>query len=246
MDKRKSIFITGVSGGIGNSIASYFKKNNFEVIGLDITPPKDSKTVDTFIQIDLNLYCTNEKYRNDKNSILLEKVNSLDILVNNAAVQLLDHLKDLELTDWQTSLNVNLTAPLLLSQLFLEKLEKRQGSIINIGSIHQQLTKPRFLSYATSKSALIGMTKAMAVDLKNKVRVNAISPAAIETDMLRAGFDNDEKAIDKLREIHPVNKIGQPDEIAELVFFLGIQNKSFIHGANIQMDGGISSVLHDV
>ena len=246
MDKRKSIFITGVSGGIGNSIASYFKKNNFEVIGLDITPPNDSKTIDTFIQIDLNLYCTNDKYRNEKNSILLEKVNSLDILVNNAAIQLLDHLKDIELTDWQTSLNVNLTAPLLLSQLFLEKLEKRQGSIINIGSIHQQLTKPRFLSYATSKSALIGMTKAMAVDLKNKVRVNAISPAAIETDMLRAGFDNDEKAIDKLREIHPVNKIGQPEEIAELVYFLGIQNKSFIHGANIQMDGGISSVLHDV
>jgi NAD(P)-dependent dehydrogenase (short-subunit alcohol dehydrogenase family) len=246
MEKRKSIFITGVSGGIGNSIASYFKKNNFEVIGLDITPPKDPNTVDTFIQIDLNLYCTNDKYRGEKNSILLEKVNSLDVLVNNAAVQLLDHLKDIEVSDWQTSLNVNLTAPLLLSQLFLEKLEKRQGSIINIGSIHQQLTKPRFLSYATSKSALIGMTKAMAVDLQNKVRVNAISPAAIETDMLRAGFDNDENAIDKLREIHPVNKIGNPSDVASLVFFLASQNKSFIHGANIQMDGGISSVLNDI
>lgn len=246
MEKRKSIFITGVSGGIGNSIASYFKMKNFEVIGSDITPPKDSKTVDIFIQIDLNLYCSNDKYRNEKNLILLEKVKSLDILVNNAAVQLLDHLKDIELTDWQNSLNVNLTAPLLLSQLFLEKLEKSQGSIINIGSIHQQLTKPRFLSYATSKSALIGMTKSMAVDLKNKVRVNAISPAAIETDMLRAGFDNDENAIDKLREIHPVNKIGNPDDISSLVFFLASQNQSFIHGANIQIDGGISSVLHDL
>ena len=245
MEPIKTILITGVSGGIGKSIASYFKKNNFNVVGTDIENPKELDIVDTFIQLDLDLFCTDEIYRKEKTDVLSNSINSLDILVNNAAVQILDHLEELKLSDWQKSLNVNLTAPLILSQLFLNKLIQVSGSIVNIGSIHQQLTKPRFLSYATSKSALIGMTKAMAVDLQNKVRVNAISPAAIETDMLRAGFNYEENAIDKLREIHPVKKIGDPEEIACLVFFLASQNKSFLHGANIQMDGGISSVLHD-
>ena len=116
-------------------------------------------------------------------------------MINNAAVQRLDHVKNIKLEDWQESLNVNLTGPMLLSKLFLNRLETNHGCIINIGSIHQQLTKPEFVTYATTKSALIGLTKAMAVDLEGRVRVNAISPAAIETEMLKAGFElgNDAK-----------------------------------------------------
>lgn len=135
---------------------------------------------------------------------------------------------------------------MLLSQYFIPLLEQEKGVIVNIASIHQQLTKPRFVSYATSKSALVGLTKAMAVDLKDRVRVNAISPAAIETTMLRAGFNNDEAALDILRNLHPVKRIGYPDEVAQLVLFLCSEEAGFISGANFTLDGGISSVLHDL
>jgi NAD(P)-dependent dehydrogenase (short-subunit alcohol dehydrogenase family) len=106
---------------------------------------------------------------------------------------------EIKLEDWNQTMNVNLTGPLMLSQFFLAKLHKSGGSIINIASIHHQLTKKRFIAYATSKSALIGLTKAMSVDLQGWVRVNAISPAAIDTPMLRAGFDNDEHMVQKVK-----------------------------------------------
>ena len=86
----------------------------------------------------------------------------------------------------------------------------------------------------------------MAVDLKDKVRINSISPAAIETDMLRAGFDFDESSIDELRKIHPVQRIGSTQDVANLAIFIATENRGFLHGANIQLDGGISSVLRDL
>jgi NAD(P)-dependent dehydrogenase (short-subunit alcohol dehydrogenase family) len=246
MNKQKSILITGVSGGIGSGIATYFKNKNYKVIGIDNTIPKKELLIDEFIFFDLNLYVLDEEYRKKQNSILNEKADSLHLLVNNAAVQLLDTLDDLNLTDWQKSLNVNLTAPMLLSQHLLPALEKDKGCIVNIGSIHQQLTKPKFISYATSKSALIGLTKALAVDLKGRVRVNSISPAAIETDMLIAGFGGNEEAIKALEKLHPVQRIGIPEDIARMVYFLSEENQGFIHGANFALDGGIGSVLHDL
>lgn len=243
--KHKNILITGVLGGIGSAIARMFKENGYFVYGLDV---RESQIdfVDKLIVFDLNKFCLDDEYRNLFINYFESTIPSLDVLVNNAAVQLLDKLDDLQLAHWQETLNVNLTGPLLLSQLFLKRLEQINGCIINIGSIHQQLTKPRFISYATSKSALIGLTKALAVDLEGRVRVNAISPAAIQTDMLLAGFDGNEEALNQLRKLHPVQRIGYPNDVAKLVLFLASENSGFIHGANLSLDGGISSVLKDL
>lgn len=243
--QKKSVLITGVNGGIGSALAFKFYQAGYRIFGLDIRKKKPVDHIQ-FFQVDLNKFCNNEEYRKHTSDVLNDKITHLDVLINNAAIQILGHLDDIKFNDWQTTLNVNLTAPFLLSQLFLDKLEACNGSIINIGSIHQQQTKRSFVCYSTSKSALIGLTKSLAVDLQDKVRVNAISPAAIETDMLREGFNFDESAIDELREIHPVQKIGKPQDVANLALFLSSENLGFIHGANIVLDGGISSVLNDL
>lgn len=245
MKSIKSVLITGVNGGIGSALAHKFHEAGYRVFGLDIQESEPMEHME-FIQVDLNKFCNNEDYRKLTSEHLQNKIDRLDVLINNAAIQILGHLDEITFNDWQTTMNVNLTAPFLLSQLFLHKLETSKGSIVNIGSIHQQQTKSSFISYATSKSALIGLTKSLAVDLKDKIRVNAISPAAIETDMLREGFNFDESAIDELREIHPVQKIGKPEDVANLALFLSSENLGFIHGANIALDGGISSVLTDL
>lgn len=242
---KKTALITGVLGGIGRELAVAFKEAGFYVYGLDIRDSKESEA-DEFIQFDINEFAKGENYYNEWKAIFSSKISSLNVLINNAAVQRLGNVRTLVLDDWKETLNVNLTGPLLLTQLFLPCLEKVAGSVINIGSIHQQLTKPNFVSYATSKSALIGLTKAMAVDLQGVVRVNAISPAAIETDMLKAGFNNDESALDELRKIHPVQRIGYPKDVAKMALFLASENSGFIHGANLSLDGGISSVLKDL
>ncbi len=241
----KIAIITGVLGGIGSELAKKFKEHGYFVYGLDIRS-SEIHEANKLIVFDLNKFSKGGDYYNEWADFFKDEFQSADVLINNAAVQLLGSIEKIKLEDWEETLRVNLTGPLLLSQLLLDKLELSKGCIINIGSIHHQLTKPNFVSYATSKSALIGLTKALAVDLQGRVRVNAISPAAIETAMLRAGFDNDENAIDELRKIHPVQRIGYPSDVAKMALFLASDNSGFIHGANLSLDGGISSVLKDL
>ncbi len=243
--REKSVFITGVLGGIGSALARGFRENGYYVYGVDMREDFNGHC-DRFLRFDLNQFVKDAAYRIRFTQIFDEIMPHLDVLINNAAVQKLDSLENIKLDDWQETLNVNLTGPMLLSKIFLARLEKNNGCVINIASIHQQLTKPGFVSYATSKSALVGLTKAMAVDLAGRVRVNSISPAAIETAMLRAGFNDDETALDELRKIHPVQRIGYPADVAKLALFLASQNTGFVHGANFLLDGGMSSVLKDL
>lgn len=242
---QKKVIITGVLGGIGSGLAKAFKDEGYYVIGLDIKPHQLS-VCDQFIQFDLQAYCVDEKYRSTMNNYFNEAIDYLDVLINNAAVQLLSSVKEIKLNDWEQTLHVNLTGPMLLSQFFIEKLEKQRGCIINIASIHQELTKKRFVAYATSKSALVGLTKSMSVDLQGKVRVNAISPAAIDTPMLHEGFNNDGEKVKQLNEMHPIQRIGKPFEVAKLALLLAEDTLGFINGANIKIDGGISNVLKDL
>ncbi|WP_182922584.1 SDR family NAD(P)-dependent oxidoreductase [Pedobacter planticolens] len=241
----KTVLITGVLGGIGSQLAKTFKENKYKVIGLDIrTAP--TPNCDQFYRFDLHQYCSDPVYKKEMEAIFEQEIPELFLLINNAAVQLLASVDELRLEDWNQTLNVNLTGPLMLSQFFLSRLEKSLGSIINIASIHHQLTKKRFVAYASSKSALVGLTKAMSVDLQGRVRVNAISPAAIDTQMLRDGFNNDEAKVQLLNELHPSQRIGKPQEVSQLALLLAEDKLGFINGANLNIDGGISNVLKDL
>ena len=124
-------------------------------------------------------------------------------------------------------------------------LKCNKGSIVNIGSIHSKLTKPKFISYATSKTALLGLTQSMAVDCGSSVRVNAIQPAATATEMLLDGFKGSPEAFDKLKAFHPTNSIAAPLEIAEAVLFVISEQCQFLNGTVLDINGGIGSRLHD-
>lgn len=240
----KCAIVTGSSGRIGSEICRIFQREGYYVIGMDRQPRHNA---DVHMHSDLDRLCTDAAFRQEVLAELRSLVGERQLvaLVNNAAEQLLNPTEDLTAEQWATTMNVNLTAPFLLTQGLLPLLEPNQGSVINVASIHHQLTKPRFVAYATSKSALVGLTKALAIDLAGRVRVNAISPAAIETPMLRAGFPNADDYL-RLNQIHPVGRIGQPDEVAEVAVFLASERAGFINGANIQIDGGISGVLKDL
>lgn len=245
MYNKKTVVITGVLGGIGRQLAKTFQENNYNVIGLDINDV-ETPHCDKFFKFDLHQYCSDPAYKISMEEIFNREIPELFLLINNAAVQILSSVSEVKLEDWNQTLNVNLTGPLMLSQFFLSRLDHSMGSIINIASIHQQLTKKRFVAYASSKSALVGLTKAMSVDLQGRVRVNAISPAAIDTQMLRDGFDNDEAKVQLLNELHPSQRIGKPQEVSQLALLLAEDKLGFINGANLKIDGGISNVLKDL
>lgn len=239
------VVVTGVLGGIGQAIAEEFQKENYFVVGLDIKAGT-SAHCDLYHQFDLFLYATDAAYRSEADEWFDTNVADIKCLVNNAAVQRLGDLEELAIEDWNETMAVNLTGPMLLSKKFAYRLSKSLGAIINIASIHQNLTKKRFIAYATSKSALVGLTKALSVDLQGTVKVNAISPAAIDTEMLREGFDHNEEMISRLHALHPSQRIGRPAEVAKLCVLLTQNHFDFLNGTNIEMDGGISNVLKDL
>jgi len=242
----RAAVVTGAQGGIGVALCKAFKEAGYYTVGIDISEA-DQDICDAAIRADLNAAAEDA----ERGRRLLDEVRTavgerdLAVLVNNAAVQILKASDELALAEFRESLNVNLLAPFILSQGLLDLLEASSGAIINIGSIHARLTKPGFVAYATSKAALEGMTRAMAVDLGSKVRVNAIAPAAIETEMLKAGFEGDQGGYDALMECHPVGRIGEVSEVAEAALFLASDRAGFINGSVFSIDGGISARLHD-
>jgi NAD(P)-dependent dehydrogenase (short-subunit alcohol dehydrogenase family) len=129
--------------------------------------------------------------------------------------------------------------------MFLADIERAKGSVVNIASIHAVATKPGFVCYATSKAALVGLTRSMAVDLGPRVRVNAINPAATATPMLLAGFEGKSKELDELAKKHPLERIAQPWEVAKTALFLASPDAAFITGTCLNIDGGIGGRLHD-
>ena len=124
-------------------------------------------------------------------------------------------------------------------------LHLNKGSVVNMGSIHAKLTKPAFISYATSKTALLGLTQSIAVDCGSRIRVNAIQPAATATEMLLAGFEGKPEAFRALKKFHPTNSIAEPLEIAKAVEFLLSDSIPFTNGAVLDINGGIGFRLHD-
>ena len=241
----ETALITGSDGGIGEALCQKFRTAGFKVIGLDLE--QRSAAHDVFVQGDLRQLCQDPAYCDD---ILAEvhshcSGNQLKVLINNAAVQILKETEEIQADDWLQTMNVNVVAPFLLAQGLLENLEAGNGSVINIASVHAQATKPGFVCYATSKAALVGLTKAMAVDLGPRVRVNAICPAATATPMLQAGFEDDPEAFAQLAHMHPRGRIARPSEIAEIALFLASSRADFLTGTALYADGGICARLHD-
>lgn len=243
----KVAIITGAAGGIGRALCDTFANAGYGVVAVDFRPPEPLDNATTYVELDLNRYCCDPEYRNTADARLRHAVGgrSIAALINNAAVQIVKPAETLTIEDWSSTLNVNLLAPFLLTQVLFKELEAAGGAVVNISSIHARLTKPGFTAYATSKAALSGLTRSLAVDLGGRIRVNAIAPAAIATPMLVAGFVGRENELAQLEQMHPADKIGEPVEVASLALFLVSDAARFITGANIALDGGIGARLHD-
>lgn len=243
----KTTLITGAAGGIGHALVEVFHAAGFRVIASDKCPRPADLACHHYLQADLLDLVENEVHATDTIAELrlVLKEDGLNALINNAAVQILGGAESLGREDWRTTLNVNLLAPFLLTQALLPALESVRGSVINIGSIHARLTKRNFVAYATSKAALAGMTRALAVDLGPRIRVNAIEPAAVETEMLKAGFLGRPDSYHQLVGCHPQQRIGRPHEVAHLALAMVVGGMDFVHGACVALDGGIGNCLHD-
>lgn len=236
--------ITGAAGGIGRALCAEFKGAGYRVIATDVAGASGVSS-DHFVEADLKAVSRDEACLTRFVQQLNLPASGLTVLVNNAAVQILNRTDMVSVQDWRDTLDVNVVAPFLLTQALLPYLEKAGGSVVNMGSVHAIATKPGFVCYATSKAALVGLTRALAVDLGGRIRVNAINPAAVATPMLLQGFKGKDAQFAALGGMHPLGRIAEPAEIAQAVLFLASRNAAFVTGAAFDVDGGILSRLHD-
>lgn len=236
--------ITGATGGIGRALCAGFREAGYRVIATDVVDAA-GVAYDHFVEADLKAVCRDEACLKRFIQQLTLPAYGLTVLVNNAAVQILNRTDAVSTEDWRDTLDVNVLAPFLLTQALLPYLEMAGGSVVNIGSVHATATKPGFVCYATSKAALVGLTRALAVDLGGRIRVNAINPAAVATPMLLQGFKGKDEQLSALGGMHPLGRIAEPAEIAQAVLFLASRNAAFVTGAAFDVDGGILSRLHD-
>ena len=251
MSAKKTVLVTGAAGGIGIELVKVLANDGWAVIGSDVKAVdlQDFKGVggSHWISADLqDIVHDSNELKTFVNSVLsFTEELELKAVIHNAALQRVNSFLQLSAEDWLESIAINLLAPVLINRCLIPHLRKNGGSIIHIGSIHSQLTKPGFTAYATSKAALGGLTRAMAVELGGEVRINAIEPAAIETPMLTEGFKRNLELKAELASFHPTNSIGRPADVAHAVQFLLDPRNTFINGSVISLDGGISSRLHD-
>lgn len=244
MESGSAVVVTGSAGSIGRALARGFSDKGYRVIGIDRSPSPDANEEIQFDLADLASGQSAADWLREKLESALEG-RCLHVLCNNAAVQKIGSIETLTVDDFRSSLEINVVAPFALTKLCVPWLEACGGSILNIGSIHARMTKPEFSAYATSKGALETLTRSLAVELGERVRINGISPAAVDTAMLRSGFEGAPQGYDALSACHPAGRIADPREIAELAIFLAGDHAKFVNGAIIDINGGIGGRLHD-
>ena len=251
LTSNKTVLVTGAAGGIGAGLVEALAKAGWAVLGSD-HPSADPATgirqhCRGWIPADLASLSQEPNQLEAFKAAVLSATEGADVMsiVHNAALQRLGSFEHLSASDWHETMAVNLLAPVAINRALLPELKRQRGSIVHIGSIHSQLTKPGFTAYATSKAALAGLTRAMAVELGGSVRVNAIEPAAIATPMLEAGFADAPDLKAQLEAFHPTGAIGSPGDVARAVLFLLDPANSFLNGCVLPLGGGIHSRLHD-
>ena len=243
--KNKTAIITGGAKGIGKACAERFAEEGANVFIADIDHINGIETAEELIHKGYNAYymMANVADPHDCELIITEAhkiYKRIDVLINNAAILKSNHFLDFELDDLEQTLKVNLIAPFRLTQFAARYMIEHsiQGSIINMSSINAILAIPNISAYVMSKGGLSQLTKVAAISLAHhKIRVNAIGPGSIQTDMLKTTM-SDPIARHKILSRTPMERLGEPSEIASIAAFLASEDASYITGQTLYADGG--------
>ncbi|MFE7316597.1 SDR family NAD(P)-dependent oxidoreductase [Streptomyces sp. NPDC057555] len=233
----KTALVTGAAGGLGAAIAAGLHTNGATVALLDRDTRANTATAAALGERATPVHADLDQLRTAFTEAA-ERLDGVDILVNNAAVAPMRTLWDIEPEEWDTVFAVNVRAAFFLSRMAAEGMRARGfGRIINIASLAGQKARPTGAHYGASKAALAAMTRVFAAELAaDGVTANAVAPGMIDTPLVHS--IGEEKEAELTAEI-PVGRIAQPNEIADLVSFLAADAGAFINGATYDINGGV-------
>ena len=231
------VLVTGGSQGIGKAIAERFAKEGKQVIVADIHEGEFSQGID-FIQCDIGSEHQVESLFQELESRSLK----IEGVVHNAAVAIYKNIEDYSLAEWDRIVRVNLNGIFLVSRKALPLMkDSKSGWMILIGSVHARMTSTMNSPYVATKGAVIALTRALALECAPfGIRVNAISPGAIITQMLMENWGGIPPENHPLVSRIPLKRLGNAEEISSLAFFLASDDASYITGTEIVADGGLS------
>lgn len=234
----KIALVTGAGSGIGLAVTRTFLREGARVIAADIergATPSEAR----FVRCDVSSA--------DDVAALFDSIERLDVAVNNAGVEgARGVVADYDLAEWQRVLAINLTGVFLCMQQEIRLMQRTGGgAIVNVSSIYGARGAANAPAYTASKHGVLGLTRSAALEVATSgIRVNAVCPGYIETPMvmergLAAGSDPEKYA--RIAERQPIKRLGRPEEIAEAVLWLASDGSSFVSGAALFADGGLTA-----
>jgi len=242
MNDKSIALITGGAKGIGLACAQALSNDGFRVVITDIDTESGIKAAQEIGNDTVFLTCDmgNSEEILKTFDIVEEKYGNVSVLVNNAGFASPGKFLDTTIEQFTAVINVNLTGTFIASQRVAKTMVEKgiAGSIINMSSINAQVAIPTISAYCASKGGVMQLTKAMALSLaENGIRVNAVGPGSINTEMM-ASVNANPEAMKMVMSRTPMKRVGKPSEIGNVVAFLASDKASYITGETIYVDGG--------
>jgi NAD(P)-dependent dehydrogenase (short-subunit alcohol dehydrogenase family) len=247
MLKGKIAVVTGASSGIGRATAAAMARHGARValVGRQMEALRELADRIAASGGEAIALTGNLRREEDRKRIVSETVahfGALDILVNAAGTIAYGTIENTSLSDWRAMLEINLEAVFALMQLALPHLEKSKGNIVNVSSVTGIRAFPGVLTYCVSKAGVEQLTRCAALELAPKgVRVNAVDPGVVVSNLHRRGGMGEEKYqafLEHSKTTHPLGRVGQPEDVANIIVFLASDQAGWITGASVSVDGG--------
>jgi len=241
----KTAIITGAAKGIGAACAKVFYEAGANVALLDVA--KDTSNINDKKWLFLNCDVSDEAEVKDAFEKINQHFASVDFLVNNAGIQRYGSVSETSTEEWDLVMSVNLKSYFLCAKYALPAIQKNnKGVVVNVASVQAFVSQQKVAAYTTAKTAILGLTRSIAVDYAPNIRCVAVCPGTIDTPMLRDSFalsPNPDEVLQECIDMHLTKRIGKPEEIAELVLYLCDDKASFITGQAIRIDGGLGITI---
>jgi NAD(P)-dependent dehydrogenase (short-subunit alcohol dehydrogenase family) len=244
--------VTGAGSGIGRAVANALGAEGSRVVLVDI----DGAKADVAAAAICSKGGDARAFRADVadpvsvgalHAFVHKELGPLDILVNNAAIQVNKRIEDTSPEEWNRQMAVNVGGVFLCSRAFLPDLRQTRGVIINMSSVNGFFVEPFCAGYCATKGAILAFTKAIAIDHgREGIRVHAICPGYINAGLAEGYFESQAdpaKAREEAGSLHALGRIGQPEEVARAAVFLAGNDASFMTGSALVVDGGFSAGL---